>query len=178
MKRVNYFLGDIDGFLKKVLTALENDGIDVSKYELDHICYRVETQGTYNQLKTELSKVGELLSETMISGRPISTYKLNTPIIFRTREISCIELPTPKQCSLYPEGLEHAEFVIDESFDDFMNKYPAVKFDTASINKPINPDLRVEYSGLSVKFHHKPLEEVIRYEQNPSQSAQKINPKD
>ena len=46
-----------------------------------------------------------------------------------------------------------------------MNKYPNINFDTRDISKIINPDIRVKYEGFSVKFHHKPLEYVIKYEQ-------------
>ena len=35
------------------------------------------------------------------------------------REISVVELPSPKQGTFYPTGLEHAEFVIEESFEDY-----------------------------------------------------------
>jgi predicted metalloenzyme YecM len=44
-------LGDATPFLKKVFAALKKDNINVSEYELDHICYRVETVERYNELK-------------------------------------------------------------------------------------------------------------------------------
>ena len=158
------FLGDIDGFLEKVLTELKDDGIDASDLELDHICYRVETLERYRELKRELSKQGELVSEAEIRGRPIAVYRLREPIIFKDRRIYCVELPSPKEGTPYTDGLEHVEFVIKDSFSDFMKKHSDVKFETSDITKPVNPDIRIKYEGFSVKFHNKPLEDVVRYE--------------
>ena len=165
MKDIEDLLGDIPCFLTRLFVALDKDGIDVSNSELDHICYRVETNERYEQLKEGLAGFGGLLSETMIGGRLISTYKLKVPIVFEERKIFCVELPSPKAGSHYPERLEHAEFVIADGFEDFMKRYPAVEFDTAASSKPINPDIRVQYTDFSVKFHHKPLEYVIEHEQ-------------
>ena len=40
---VRDLLWDPDIFLEKLFLNLKNDWIDISKYQLDHICYRVET---------------------------------------------------------------------------------------------------------------------------------------
>ena len=160
------FLGDIEGFLSKVFLALKTDGIDVSTYLLDHICYRVETSDRYEQCKMELSKSGQQLSENMINGRPISTYKLREPIVFEGRAIACVEVPAPKAEHNYPEGLEHVEFVIDCSFDEFMGRYARVRFDISNMNNPRNPDVKIQYHGFCVKFHLSSLEDVICYEQS------------
>ena len=162
---IRKLLGDVDGFLEKVIASLNADEIDVSKYELDHVCYRVESQGEYKQFKSKISRLGECLTEIEIGGRLISTYKLKEPISFRKRKIYLVELPSPKEGSPYPKGLEHVEFVIPDSFDEFMKKHPNVKFDIEGIAKPINPDIKIKYPEFSVKFHHKPLEYVIKYEQ-------------
>ncbi|MFC1685478.1 VOC family protein [Nanoarchaeota archaeon] len=165
MDQLHDLISNLEGFLEKVLIALEKDGIDVSDSELDHICYRVETKERYEIFKKELSKLGDILSENEIGGRPISTYKLKEPIIFKNRKISCVELPSPKEGSFYTEGLEHVEFVIKDNFEDFMKKHPNVKFKTSSMTKSVNPDISIKYDNFSVKFHHKPLEYVVKHEQ-------------
>ncbi|MFA6548168.1 MAG: VOC family protein [Candidatus Magasanikbacteria bacterium] len=99
-------------FLEKIFQLLEKDGIDVSEYELDHICYRVEINERYNQLKNKFSQLGNLINEEEIGGRPISTFRLNQPIEFAERKINCLELPSPKMNSFYSEGYEHIEFII------------------------------------------------------------------
>lgn len=97
----------------------------------------------------------------MIAGRPIATYKLHEPIIYRKREIPCVEIPAPKVGSPYPSGWEHAEFVIEGTLEDFMSRYPHIRWKTDSIHKPINPEIARIYGGFSVKFHTHDLEYVI-----------------
>lgn len=106
---------------------------------------------------------GTLLVENKIGGRAISTFKLHEPIIFGERKIWCIELPSPKEGSFYPEDYEHVEFVIDKDFDTFMKSYPQIHFNTKALSKEINADIRIKYDGFSVKFHHNTLEYVIKY---------------
>jgi predicted metalloenzyme YecM len=149
-------------FLDKLFSSLENDKIDVSTYELDHICYRVESVIRYEELKKELKEIAELLSETIVSDRPIASYKLLEPLIYQDRKIFCLELPAPKENNMYKEGYEHAEFVIDINFEKFMQKHSNINFETKALEKKINPELVRKYSDHSVKFHHQTLEYVIK----------------
>ena len=151
-------LGDTEEFLNRVFIALDQDGIDVSKNELDHLCYRVETMSNYLDTKKVLLEHGTLLGESEINGRPIATYKLHEPIQYREREISVLEIPAPKEGKPYSEGLEHVEFVINESFEDFMSQHPNVDFNAQGADKPRNPDIVVKYDDFVVKFHHQALE--------------------
>jgi len=155
-------LNSADKFLEKIFQHLKNDGIDVSNYELDHICYRVETLREYNQMKKELSKIADFLKEIKVRKRLIATYKLHEPIIFRDRKIDVIEVPQPSDHAPYKTGWQHVEFVIDESFENFIRKYPKVKFRTDGMQKEINPELKIGWeNNYVVKFHHQTLEYVV-----------------
>ena len=146
-------------FLNELLNNLK---IDVSKFELDHICYRVDSLSEYEEYKIRFLKLGELLIESEVGGRLISTFKLMKPIKFKDRDIYLIELPAPKIGKSFKSGFEHAEFVIDISFDEFQEKYQNLNFNTSSIHKAHNPELKVKLdNGTQVKFHHKSLEDVI-----------------
>ncbi|MFT7615249.1 MAG: putative metalloenzyme YecM [Candidatus Woesearchaeota archaeon] len=160
---IETLLGNVHSFLDTVFLKLVDEKIDISTYELDHVCYRVERQSQYQQLKNELGKLGELLSEEQIGGRPISTFKLTKPIIYKDREIWCVELPSPKEEKFYATGFEHVEFVIDTDFEMFMKAHPNQQFSTRAISKEINPDVSLQYDGFSVKFHQQSLEYVITY---------------
>jgi predicted metalloenzyme YecM len=72
----------------------------------------------------------------------------------------------PKKGSFYPTGLEHCEFVIPETLDAFIKRYPDVEWDLSAMNKSRNADVRVEFEGgkISVKFHCQPLEKIIEDE--------------
>lgn len=161
-KNLNEILGNPENFLKKIFANLEKDKINFSNYVLDHICYRVESLERYDKIKKYLLEIGYLLLENEVGGRLIAKIKLNEPIIFQDRKISLIELPQPNN-AIFSEGFEHVEFVILESFDDFMKKYKNLKFNISGINKEINPDIVKKYDDFCVKFHHKSLEYVVKY---------------
>jgi predicted metalloenzyme YecM len=150
-------------FLDRLFLHLDEVGIAVSAFELDHICYRVETMERYKELKTELQKRGTLLTESQIGGRPISSYKLHKPIQYLGRNIAVIELPAPKPGSHYPEGWEHVEFVLGYHPAKFLEQYPNLKFKTKALSKSINPDVSLQFDGFAVKFHEHSLAYVIQY---------------
>jgi predicted metalloenzyme YecM len=156
---------DTDIFFSRIFKVLDTIGIDVSQFELDHFCYRVETIERYEELKKLFEEHWKLLSEKEINGRSICSYKLSKPIVYGERKIFVVELPSPKEWSPYKEWLEHVEFVIDCSFEEFMNQYKNIDFDfdIKAINKEINPDIGIEHEWVRVKFHHNTLEYVIKF---------------
>ena len=157
-------LPDPTAFLDRLFHALEQDGIAVEGLLLDHICYRVESMERYTELKALLSKIGTCLGEHLIGGRPIATYRLNEPYRYRQRSIDVVELPAPKNGSPYPEGWEHAEFVVHEDPQVFAARYPDLNWDLSGALKTDNADVRLGYGGISVKFHRRSLAEVIEGE--------------
>ncbi len=159
----NKILPDPTLFLEQIFTSLQQQNINVENYPLDHICYRTDSPEQYMALKNELGFHGHLLTESYINGRPIATFKLSAPIIFNHRKIYLLELPSPKAGSPYTAGYEHVEFVIDESLEEFMARYPAVDFDVKGLSKKVNPEVRIKFPDFSVKFHLYDLEHVIKY---------------
>ena len=157
-------------FLDELMTALTTDGIDVSTYELDHLCYRVATPERYQELRDQLPQYGELLTDNPVNGRPIATFRLTDPLRYRNRLIHYLELPAPKPGSPYAEGWEHVEFVIDEPLAAFAEHYPHVDFDRSGMAKPRNADLRRRYPCGSVKFHRQSLAAVIAAEKGSRES--------
>jgi predicted metalloenzyme YecM len=164
MKIITKILGDPTDFLTKIFSYLQDDNLPVENWELDHICYRVETLERYDFLKKELMEVGELLAVNEIAGRKICTFKLAEPIFYQERKIEIIELPQPKKDKFYQEGFEHIEFVIEDEFETFMNKYPAIKFNIQKMKKEVNPYVKINYEAdCTVKFHHHSLEYVVKF---------------
>lgn len=158
----------ISDFLDKIFDNLQKDNIDVSNYELDHICYRVSSVENYNFLKENIDSFWFLLSEEVVSWRPIATIKLFSPILYKNRQISVLEIPSPKVWSDYEDGFQHVEFVINETFDDFINKYQNINFDYSWMTKDYNKELWIKYWNLWVKFHNDSLENVVRLEEKAS----------
>jgi len=160
---IHQLLGNPTPFLDHIFAYLSEKGIAVDRYELDHICYRVETEEKYQQLKKALTNLGALLTVSQIGGRAIASIKLTEPIIYQHRKIEVVELPAPKKGSFYKEGFEHIEFVIDVSFDDFMKTHAPLNFITKDLKKSVNQGVTLKETDFSVKFHHHTLEYVIRY---------------
>lgn len=150
-------------FLDALFLEMSAAKADFSTYEIDHVCYRVETDERYQELKEQLTSYGELLTEKPIGGRPIATFRLHEPFIFRDQKIDLLELPAPKSGRFYAEGFEHIEMVIDLDFKNFMQKYAHLNFDTKAINKKVNPEVRLTFQSGAVKFHHHALDYVIEY---------------
>ncbi len=162
-KKLEALLGDTRPFLETIFQRLETDKVAVGDYELDHICYRVETVERYEALKKALASLGKLLVESQIGGRPIATFQLHHPILFQNRQIHVLELPAPKVGSFYKEGFEHVEFVIDTPFENFIQKHPHLNFKTKGMSKAVNPEISLRYDDFAVKFHHHSLAYVIEF---------------
>lgn len=150
-------------FLQRLFVEMQDVKADFSDLTIDHICYRVETEERYLELKEKLSSFGEILTEKPISGRPIATFRLNEPFIFQNQKIYLLELPAPKTGRFYAEDWEHIEMVIESSFQDFIAQNAHLDFDTKAITKKVNPEVRLTFPSGSVKFHHYPLDYVIKY---------------
>lgn len=150
----------------RTLTAkLVEVGIPARSLKSDHLCFRVGTSEEYDFYKATLSHHGELLTEAMVNGRAISTFRLTSPFQTECHEIPLLELPAPKQGTSYPTGFEHAEFVVNECFATFRAKFPHLDFAEGG-NQTLNPELCLRLGeGIQAKFHHLTLGRVIELEE-------------
>lgn len=161
-----------ESFLRRLAERIHNYKFRIPPHwDLDHLCYRVETPERYEWMKNELGLWGALLAESQVNGRPIATFKLDRSIHFREMghdwSIDVIELPAPKESKNYAEGFEHAEFVCDVNFPEILHENPSASFDVSGLGKAFNSELSLSLKDCHVKFHHLSLESVIRIENNP-----------
>lgn len=157
-------IGCPQAFLTDLFQRLEDIELNLEKYPLDHICYRVESLEEYETKKNQLKAFGEMLIESAVNGRPIATFKLKSPIEFKNRKIDLIELPAPKPGHAYKSGLEHAEFVTKEPLQKIVEKYPQYAFEVFGIHKKVNADITLKLGDYCIRFHNQPLDEVIKLE--------------
>jgi predicted metalloenzyme YecM len=160
----------------------------VKEYYADHVCWRTESKQEYDDLILSLRIYdgATLLIESIIGGRPISTFKLRDGIMCcsNRRNVMIIEIPSPKEGSPYPKGLEHVEFAIGDldtmtpinndihqsKLEKLMNGHDDIRWNIKAKDKRINPDVSMkldlspEFGQCSVKFHLMPLEKVIEFE--------------
>jgi predicted metalloenzyme YecM len=177
MKELKDVIGDYELFLDKIFFMIDDIELDVFNLELDHLCYRVATVEEYELKKNELTDLGDLLIESMVNGRLISTYKLQNPILYRNREIHLVELPSPKESHSYSTGLEHIEFVTKEPLVKIVNRYPQFAFETFGMNKKINPDITLKLGDFCIRFHNQNLADVIKGEKKPDFNNQSRVPR-
>lgn len=162
-------LGDISAHVSKIMNVVHEKAIDPSDIPiLDHLCYRVETIERYEEMKQKLGEIAVKIGESEINERMISIFELHEQLHAGRYRIPYIELPAPKEGSPYPEGLEHAEFVVLGGLENFRQKYEKrINFDTRAYNiEDINPELGLKVGGVAMKFHGLAINEVVRIEQH------------
>lgn len=158
---------DAKVFLDSLFEKIKSKNIDLKPWwSIDHLCYRVSTLEDYNQKKNEFLKISRLLTESIVNGRPISTFKLDKPIIYNDYIIDLVELPAPKSGKRTIEGFEHAEIVCDQDFSELKKTFKNLDVDTAGLNKEINQELEIKLDDIAIKFHHYSLESIINIENN------------
>ena len=158
-------IGDYRAFLGQLLEEVRAEGFDLSDFaQMDHMCYRVASLDAYRAKKQELAKLGRLLGETQVNGRPIATFRLFEPVRYENWRIDAVELPAPKQDAPMDEGLEHVEFVLFDDKDDFLKKYAHKQFDLRAADRGANPEIGFQLPTYHVKFHLLSLPTVIYLE--------------
>lgn len=154
-------------FLNALFDDLKVNGILLENHwDIDHICFRSDSDEDYRDLKQSFIKFGDLLIESEVNGRLISTFKLHKPLDFWDWQIQLVELPAPKAGKIVERGFEHIEVVIDLPFDEILRKYPHLPFDDKGLMKIFNRELEISLGKRNIKFHHSSLESVIQIEKN------------
>lgn len=154
-------------FLSKLFSTLDENKIKIAEHwDIDHLCYRVDSLKRYEELKKSFSDFGKLLIESDVNGRPIATFKLNSCVSFRKWSIDVVELPAPKPSKTTPEGFEHIEVVCDLPFSELEESFKHLKLDLGGLKKDFNQEFEIDLGLRNIKFHHLTLESVIRVEEN------------
>lgn len=159
-----YYSGLAVVFLSKIFSEVADKKIDLQFIEIDHLCFRTESEEDYQVVCQDFAKMGELLIEAPVGGRLISTFKLYEPFEFKDIVIPLVEIPAPKPGKKVKRGFEHIECVTDASFDELIKKYSHLKPEMGALTKKLNPELEIELESGAIKFHHQSLEKVIEIE--------------
>lgn len=165
-------IGNYEQAVRDAVQLVKEQGIDLKDLvQCDALCYRVETNERYDELKQTLGEAAVLLSEVIISGRNIATFELTEPLaVDQWDGISYIELPQPKPGSPYAEGIDHVKFVTRQGMSQFRAKYSAVPFDESGLTNQSNQLLRLKGEFMSVKLHDKHMGAVIDFENSIDES--------
>ena len=141
--------------------------------QIDHVCWRCSTAEEYDVALRVLTSAGHAVAgSSVIGGRTITTVRLSAPVRWREWDVPAIEVPMPKAGRPKPGGFEHAEVALmaggvrgSEALEALRGARGAVAWDDKGMRKEINPELSVDLGGgCCVKFHNRPLLEVVAYE--------------
>jgi predicted metalloenzyme YecM len=113
MEQVPIFVATIETNLVTI------HGTDTHGYIIDHVYWRAETLEEYSSLVDALTASAidkcMLLSELEIGGCTVATFSLMEGIQVSNDDnciIDVIEVPFPKDGSLYQTSLEHLEYIL------------------------------------------------------------------
>jgi predicted metalloenzyme YecM len=149
-------------FIKQKLDQLQSQNINVLDLELDHFGYQTAFKEDYDTKTKEVNTIAVMKSENIVGGRRVGIYKLNTPYIYENYTVLGFELVEPREGQVCNSQLDHLEFVLKSSFDDYIAKNTTVNWDTTAMTRPEFAKLTVKFEdGTSVKFHLKNIFEEI-----------------
>lgn len=113
-------------FQNKILELAQVMQVDLTKYHIDHLALRVNTEQSARNWLERLVKCGIILSDNIVNGRAIYLIKLDEPLMFAGQAVDIIELPFPKNKSYSVESWEHIEIVIpfekNESIEEWFQR--------------------------------------------------------
>ncbi|MCL1139801.1 VOC family protein [Shewanella pneumatophori] len=172
-------------FSSEIQAFTQDLGLDTLALECDHTALRVNSNQSADLLRHEFARVGNIISDNMINGRPILIIELNTPLMMGNTAIECVELPYPSD-KVYPQqGWEHIELVLDCGAADcdelthaLLEKAPQlaaiiageteikVKMSSPKGDKErlANPTIAFKKNGLCIKVHSQSIKAVIASE--------------
>ena len=184
----NELYANWDEFETNILKLMKKLGLDGLQLECDHASLRVNSVEGAEQLKADFARLGDIISDNIINGRPILIIRLHQPLTLGSMSVPCIELPFPSDKHYPVEGWEHIELVLasdvsaqtcEELAAQLIAKVPAiaavldgntdVKVKMSSpkgeAERLANPTIAFGYQGLTVKVHPHSIEAIVASEQ-------------
>ena len=170
---------DLPRFTQALTELATRLGLDIAPLDADHISLRCHQNATAERWRTGLEQCGELLSETLINGRPICLFKLHEPVTVAHWQFKVVELPWPGEKRYPHEGWEHIEIVLPGDPQSLNARALALLADEGLSQPGIvvktsspkgererlpNPTLAVSDGKVTIKFHPWSIEEIVASE--------------
>ncbi|OGL23896.1 hypothetical protein A2791_03260 [Candidatus Saccharibacteria bacterium RIFCSPHIGHO2_01_FULL_46_30] len=164
-------LGDYEAFVAEANKLIDQSGIARKEIIMcDTLCYRVETNERYDELKKLLASHALSSHEEEVNQRMITVYSLREPLNVPgwQRPVPYIEVPQPKPGSPYPEGFDHAQFVTLRGLGEFRAVHTSLPFDEKGLSHTYNQLVKLSGKDVAIKFHDKHMGSVIELERATS----------
>lgn len=153
---------DYSSFFDSFFEQIDKVGLDVTGLPLDHIAYQASSKEDYELLLPNFSDLGALVSEEIIGERRVAVIKLDEPIKYKNYTIPALELIEPKKGQKSESDFQHAEFVVNQPFETYIEQYPGIDWNTSSMHRDEFSHLKLNFeNGLTLKFLLKPILELV-----------------
>lgn len=152
----------IHNFKQFADTLISNSNIDLSNLELDHFGYQTSSKEDYERLKVECMQLGNLESENIVGGRRVGIFRFNKPFEYSKYVISGFELVEPKEGQICNSELDHIEFVLNCTFDEYIKDNPHIEWDLIAKDRLEFAKISIKFeNGKTIKFHTKNIFDEI-----------------
>jgi len=149
---------DYTSFLDDLTSKLIDLRLDITGAKLDHVAYQTATKEEYDVVKPKFEEFAELIREPLVGGRRVGVFKFKEPQQYKDQIFEAIELIEPKEGQTPKSGLEHAEFLLPVTLEEYIHKYPNINWNTDAINRREFPMLILKLSEeMRVKFPRYPI---------------------
>lgn len=150
---------NLDNFIFSLTSQIP---LDFSNLELDHFGYQTSSREDYESLKNQLSLTEELVSENIVSDRRVGIFRFRNKYKCLNYDILGFELVEPKKEQFCKSELDHLEFVIPCSFDEFLDQHSELEWDLSAKDRTEFPKISIKCNdGKSIKFHTKNIFDEI-----------------
>ena len=135
-------------FSQAILHFAQRLGLNDAALVCDHAALRVNELASAQALLTQWQEKGEIISDSIINGRPIYIIALDKPLQLGDWKIDCVELPFPGKA--YPQqGWEHIELVLPGNAASIAELELALNKVNPAIGEVLaaNPEIKVKRSA-------------------------------
>lgn len=168
-------------FSQEILSFAKQLGFADLRLICDHVALRVNETKTAQMLLEKWKEKGEVISDSLINGRPIYIIALDVPLQLGEWKIQCVELPFPSK--YYPkQGWEHIELVlpgnattmaeleltlntINPQIKAALTENPNIKIKRsepkAQGERLANPTIAFKLNDICIKVHSADIKDVI-----------------
>lgn len=149
-------------FLDSLFSQIQKAGLDLIHLPLDHIAYQASSASDYEELLPKFAALGELVSQEIIGDRRVAVFRLREALQYKNYSIPALELIEPKEGQTFESAFQHAEFVLDQPFENYISMHPKITWDTSSMYREEFAHLKLNFdNGLTLKFLRKPILESV-----------------
>ncbi|WP_163937027.1 VOC family protein [Paraferrimonas sp. SM1919] len=171
-------------FVLKIEALLKQLDLWPLQYQIDHVALRTNqpeaTQALWQQAHAQGA---QLLSDTMVNGRPIYVFKSTQSWSLLNQDVKVIEMPFPGEKQYFHQGWEHIEIVLPAQVNavaDFkktiQKQLPNLLSQAQKIEAEIkwsmpqaageqlaNPTIAIKKNGVCIKLHPIALEHIVSH---------------